>query len=193
MGFLTPPEAGVQPAQMESTQNGQPQEEGETPTPEEQQAYDQVVAAGSEVLHGDSTHEGIMEMLKTGADNPGDALAEVAMTVLSQLDEQSGGKIPEGVLIPAADDILSQAGELAAAAGLFPWDDQVKQSAAQNLWKKAGEKYDFDPAEIQELIASMDQGEVENIRAEQEQIAMAGSQPQGAPPAPQQAPPMGAV
>ena len=193
MGLLTPPEAGAQSPQMEQVPNREVQEEGETPTPEEQQAYDQVVAAGSEVLHGDETHQDIMNMLKTGADNPGDALAEVAMTVLSQLDEQSGGKIPEGVLIPAADDILSQAGELAAAAGLFPWDDQVKQSAAQSLWTKAGEKYDFDPQEIQELIASMDQGEVENIRAEQEQIAMAGSQPQGAPPAPQQAPPMGAV
>jgi len=192
MGLITPnPEAELAAAELaESSQAAptEPQEEGEPASPEEQEAYDKVVSAGSEVLHGEQTNPEIMSILESGRDNPGEALADVAMMIIGQIDEQSGGKIPEGIIIPAADDILSQAGELAEVAGLFKWDESTKGSAAQSLWKKAGEKYDFDPQEIQELIDSMGKDEIEGIRSKQDQIAQ-GSPQQAAP----AAPPMGAV
>lgn len=187
MGLIAPNAEEELAAATQAAQT-EPQEDGEPATEEEQKAYDKVVSAGSEVLHGEETSAEVMSILEAGKDNPGEALAEVAMMIIGQLDEQSGGKIPEGIIIPAADDILSQAGELAEAAGLFKWNENIKGSAAQSLWKKAGEKYDFDPQEIQELIDSMDKSEVENIRSQQDQIAQ-GSPQQAAP----AAPPMGAV
>jgi hypothetical protein len=153
---------------------------GEEVTPEAQENYERVVMAASEVLHSDETHDSIMGMLKSGADDPGATMAEITTMVMLQLDEQSGGKIPEDVILPASEEVLTMVAELAHAAQIFTPDQQALNSAMQQTVTKLGEHYGVSPEDIQELLSQMDPAEVERIVAEQQGYSKPAEQPAGA-------------
>ena len=97
---------------------GQPQPGGSSldgdVSPEEQDAYDKVIMAAMKVLfENEETNNTIIKQLKAGAKTPAKALADVATMLIVQLDQQSGGKIPETVILPASGEILEQVSDLA--------------------------------------------------------------------------------
>ena len=144
-------------------------------TPEEQQAYEGVVMAASEVLYGEMNAE-IMKMLEAEANNPPLAIARVATTVITQLDDQSGGTIPETVIFPAAAEIAELVAELADAKGIFPVDAGVMQVAGQHLVEMVAQQYDVSPEEIEQFMASVPPDVLEKVGAHE-----AAPHQQGAP------------
>jgi hypothetical protein len=159
----------------------------EQATPAEQDAYNRVVTAGIKILYDKSTHDGIVNMLRSG--DPADALAKTVSTIMVQLDEKSGGKIPETVILPAAAELLDETAKLATAAKIFQADQKTLAVAMQKLVADLGEKYGVNPDQIKSLLQSVPPDQLQSIVAEQSQYG--GGQAQGAP-APAAAPPQGA-
>lgn len=151
----------------------------EQPTPEEQEAYSRVEAAAMEIVFGEKTSEPILQQLQTGADNPGEVLGETAMMVFSQIDEKSGGKIPESVMLQGALKVLDFLVELGEKAGVFQVDEPVQKMAVQQMLISASEMgyiSEQDIGELQAMIESMPEEEVQSIVTEQSQL---GGPPNG--------------
>jgi len=140
----------------------------EKATDEEQEAFDRVVYAGMDVLHSEETKPKILEMLETGKENPGQILAQIAVMILKELDQKSGGSIPEEVILQSAEQILSLTAELAENSGIFQVDDKVSNSAAQNLLAQISESYDIDQSEVEELMKTVNEDEIKGIVTEQQ-------------------------
>lgn len=164
------------PNPMQATSIAQPIAPGgeipgsEPASAEEQESYKKVVMAGLTTMFQDgSTKESILKRLKAGADNPPQALADIATMLITALDQKSKGTIPEVVILPAAAEILENAGQLANEAGIFEVNQNVIGEAAQIMVMSLAEKYGVEPAEIQELLDSMDQGSLDQIRTQQSQ------------------------
>ncbi len=123
------PRVGAQPA-------GAPQ--GNVP-PEAQQGIRKLIMAGLKALYDQKVSQGIVEILKQGADNPADALANATVQIVLGIYEKTGGKIPKGYLIPAAQNLLKAVADFAARLNLFQIDKQVAMQAAQLVTKKIAE------------------------------------------------------
>lgn len=186
-------EAPQEDVQQKDLQEGEPSggngaTGGEQPTPQEQEAYDRVVMAGMKVIYDKTTHQGVMQMVAQQKDEPAKALAYATCLIVEQLDKQSGGKIPQTVILPAAAEIMGLIAELADAAGLFKADDRIMGQATQELIIDLAKKYGVDPADIQGLMQGMDKGKLNELVAQQGQFAQpaqaAPAQPQAAPTAP---------
>lgn len=137
-----------------------------TATPEEQEAYERTVLAGMEILYSDATHEGIVKTLRDGAGQPHEALASVTTMIVQQLDEKSGGQIPEVVIIPATEELLSLVAELAQKSGAFEVNDQVLRQAEIATIDKVAEAYGVSEGDLPELKAiadNMDQTKLQGL------------------------------
>ena len=145
-------------------------------TDDEQAMYERAVNAGIKVLYAEETHEDIMNMLTTGADNPGKTLADVAHLIMTQVDKEANGKIPETMILPAAAEILELTAELANTAGVVQVDQTVLDQATQELLLQLADSYGVSPEEIQALIDSLDPADVQSMVAQQGQSAQSGGQ-----------------
>jgi hypothetical protein len=136
--------------------------------PQQQEAYDNVVMAGMKILfENKKTSEGIVKRLKADKDKPAKALADTAAMLMLQLDQQAKGEIPEEVILPAAIELLEQTSELADSMGLFPIDDAVLNRAGQLMVTNLAEQYGTTPEDIQELMGTMNEQELQVIEQEQ--------------------------
>lgn len=162
---------------------------GEPATPAEEQAMASVLNAALAVLYGEQSHDQILQTLKSGS-RPDTALADVASSLMLELDTQAKGQVPETVILPAAMAILSLLAELAQAAGVFEVDDNVLAMAAQQTTLTLMQEYGANPQDVQALIQQLGPDQVKAMVAEQQQLAgsWAGGQPGAAQGAPQ--PPM---
>ena len=145
-----------------------PAGEGNQPTPEEQEAYQKVVLAGTDILTNDKTYPQVVKMLESGKEEPAQALAQVTAMIITKLDEQSGGKIPEVVILPAAEEIVIQAGLLAEKEGIFQADEATLQAGMEQTVMLLAEQYGVTPEEVQAMIDAMPQDQVQRIVAERE-------------------------
>ncbi len=158
-----------------------------TPTPEEQEAYERVVLSGVKALSDPASSPQIMQMLgNEQAGDPAERLAKTTSTIFAQLDEQSGGTIPEAVIINSAGEILANVVEFASEAGVIPADKQTLDRASQLLLIDLGNMYDFDPAEVQGLSEGMSDQDLQALVQEQDAAARGGSGAQAPQTAPQQ-------
>jgi hypothetical protein len=158
-----PPEAGGVPEDMGTI--GGDLEGSEQATPQEQGAYEKVVLAGQTALfENEKTKKLIVNQLKSGADNPAQAIADAVVTLMTQLDEKSGGQIPEAVILPAAGTMIEEVSELALAHGdLFDVDQNMMTEANQLMVLGVAEQYGMDPQEIQALVDSVPQEQKDSI------------------------------
>lgn len=112
----------------------------EEPTPEEQEMYERIVAAGLKVISEASDQ--VLKMLQASADNPPQALSDTAWAILAGIDEKAGGQLDEGILLAAGAEVIENLGELAVASGLFdvsqPILDQAYQIALQRFSDEFG-------------------------------------------------------
>ncbi len=161
VGMLKQAMGGDEQQPQEPMANQNPDEQAaagagdEMATPEEQEAYERLVLAGMQVLHSDATNPGVMDMLKSGAQNPAQTLADVTFLVMEQIMEQVQGEVDGAVVIPAAAEVLSMTAQLAESAGIFVADEPVLAKALQSLIAKAAEQVGFDPQELESLITEL--------------------------------------
>ncbi len=143
-------------------------------TPDEQNAYERVILAGTEMLYADQSHEQILNILKKEAGTPEDAIASVVVLLTTQIDKKSGGTVPEGVLFAAIEEFVEQAGTLANEAGVFAVDEALLNRAGQKTLMLLGDYYDLDEQDVQEFMNMVDPAEAEKYVAQQRQYAEAG-------------------
>jgi len=138
----------------------------------EQDAYNRVVMAGMKMIfENEKSQQAIAQMLKSPGVAAAEKLSNAAFTVLTQLDEQSGGQIPEDVILPASGEILEHISELADSIKAFPVDPAVMNHAGQLLVVRLGEEYGADQADIQEFMQSIDPQTLQAVGAEQDNYA----------------------
>lgn len=160
------PEEGMPPEEA----GAQPGAESDEPTPEEQAQYEKVVMAGIKVLT-EATDQ-VMQMLQAGADNPPQALADATWTIMTALDEKAGGNIDEGILIAAGGEVMQNVGEFANEGQVFAVDEKVLNQGWQIIMQRLSDEYGIDwGAEMGPMIQSMDQAQLEQIVAQQQQYA----------------------
>lgn len=153
--------------QEQAAPQGEPVEGGEASS-ESQEAYDRVVMAGMKVLFEDEkTKTGIVERLKADSSNPAKSLADTTAMLMIQLDRQSGGNIPEDVILPAAIELLEQTSDLADSLGVFPVDEAVMNHAAQLMVVSLGEEYGVSPEDVNALMESTSPEELQQIEEQQ--------------------------
>ena len=174
-----PPTAGQQPAPVGAEQplpTEQPMgEQGsieEEATGEEQEAYDRVVLAAIKAMFEEGkTQEGIIQRLKAGSKEPAESIADVSSMIMTQLDQESGGQIPESVILPASIEILEQVSELANGMNIFPVDEAVMNYAAQLMMVKLGEEYGIEQQDIEEIMAGTPPDQLQQIETQQGEYA----------------------
>lgn len=90
-------------------------------SPEEQQQYENALAAISEALYeNDQTFEGIEKMLQSG--DPIDAITRAGVTLITEVDKQIN--MPEAVLFAVVPDVFDMLVEIGTRAGFFEMDDE---------------------------------------------------------------------
>lgn len=144
--------------------------------PQEQEAYEKVVLAGMKILYDDKTRDKVLAMVKQSKDDPARAMAMAAQTLILQMDEQSGGTIPQEIILPAAAEILEHLAELVNESGLAQVDETVLGDAGQQLLMGLAQAYDVSPEEVQELLASVPPEQVEGMVQQQSGYAAARQQ-----------------
>tara|TARA_R110000803_G_scaffold5230_9_gene17368 strand:+ start:280 stop:840 length:561 start_codon:yes stop_codon:yes gene_type:complete len=148
----------------------------EQSTPEEQDYYDRIVLAGDEIIFGsEEARKAIVEKMKVDAQEPAKALADATALLVIKLDEQTGGNVPEAVILPAATELLEHMAELADSLGLFPIDDAVANHAGQLMVGNLSEAYGMTPEDMQAMVDSVPPEEAQQIA--QEQGTFANKQP----------------
>lgn len=167
----------------------QGKQQGEPVSAEDQNSYTRTVLAGLKVLGDPKSNAQILQTLQQG-DQPDAALANVTASIITELDRQSQGKIPEVVLIPAAMEILSELGDVAQKAGVFEVNDQIMTQAAQQLVLKLLTQYGVDPQDVDAVLQNLDQSKVQGMVKQQQGAAQGwageASQPDQAQPDQQQ-------
>lgn len=118
------------------------------------------------VIYDKSTHDGIMTMLKSGA-SPADALAHTASVIVTELDRQSGNKMPDTVILPAASEILGELVHLSTQAKIFNGDQKVVMVAMQKMVMNLGAHYNASPDDIKSLLQSTPKDQIQKIVSEQ--------------------------
>lgn len=170
--------------QQSGAQDAQVGAESDTPTPAEQDGYSRTVLAGMKVLYDQATHASIVQSLKQG--EPAEALANTVAVIMTQIDQKSGGKIPEAVILPAAAEILELTAEIATTAKVFQADEATVARAMQLLVINLAKQYGVEPGDIQALMQSIDPEQVQQMVAQQQQYAQGAQKQQAQPnPAPQ--------
>ena len=153
----------------------------EQSTPEEQDFYERIVLAGDKIIFGsEEARKSIVEKMKVDAQEPAKALADATALLVIKLDEQTGGSIPEAVILPAAAELLEHMTELADSLELFPIDDAVVNRAGQVMVGNLSEAYGVEPQDLQAMVDSVPPEDVQQIAQEQGNFANKQPPVQGA-------------
>lgn len=133
------PVQGAAPAPRVGAQSAQAQ--GGNIPPQAQQDIRKIVMAGMKALYAQNVTSSIVEILKSEAQNPPEALADATTKIMIALYEKSGGKMPKAFIIPAGQALLRPVADLAAKIGIFEIDKNIAMQASQLLVKKIAEAF----------------------------------------------------
>jgi hypothetical protein len=138
---------------------------------DEQESYEKLVVAGMKLLYDDKTHKKVVDMLRQGADTPPKTLSNVSMMVFSEIDKASGGTVPEMVIAQGVDALLEEVATIAQESGAFPVDEQVATQAREEMMLALGEQFGADDTDVQELMGSYSQEEIQQMKSQHEAAA----------------------
>lgn len=141
---------------------------GDQPTPQEQNAMDRVVLACLKIIYDQSTHQDIVQMLSQKKDDPSQALADTTTLLITQVDQKSGGKVPETVILPAAADVLGELADLATKAKIFQVDEKTAAVAMQKMLMSLAEQYGVSPEDVQQLLQSIPKDQIQGMVQQQQ-------------------------
>ncbi len=139
-------------------------------TEAEQVNYEKIVLAASEILYDEKSSRGVTKMLKAG-DDPARSIANVTVMIMTQLDEKSGGTIPEEVILPAATEVVELVAELGVAQKIFEVDEAMVNRAAQLMVVSMADEYNVEMEDIQGMMAGVDPTKFEPMRKQQDAYA----------------------
>lgn len=180
-GLIDKESQGAVPAEPEKAElpAAQPGLAEEEATPEEQEAFERIEIAATEMIYNEESKNEIVAQLQASATPPAETLGKIAMMLFSQIDEKAKGKIPEEVVLQGALKVLDLLAELAEASGAMQIDDNVRRDAVNYLLVEAkdlGYISESDVPAIQELIEEMGQEGAMTMAQEQTQM-MGGVEP----------------
>jgi hypothetical protein len=146
------------------------QDESKVPTADEQESYEKVVLAGMKMMYDPSLSPKLVEMLKSGADEPAKTLAKVAMVVFNQIDEKSGGTVPEIVVAHSVDALLEETITFANESGVMQVDEKTAAQARSEMLMSIADQFGVEPEDVQDIMGSYPPEEIDQMRASQESI-----------------------
>lgn len=117
-----------------------PEKPGAAPAqdPKALETYRRLGLAAMKVIYDRATSAQLVEMMRAGADNPAEAIAQAAQTVLSQMMERVQGIDPKTVYA-VAPAVVAFLMELAQAAKVFEASPEILQQALQMLGQQASQ------------------------------------------------------
>jgi hypothetical protein len=141
----------------------------EQATEDEQQWYERVIMAGQQILFADEKAKAaVAQQLQAVPDDPARGIASVVRTVIGQLDSQTGGAIPETVILPAAAALTEEVAELADAIPTLPPIDEPTLSRAGHLVVMGlAEDYGVEPQEVEQILNQYPEGQRQQIAQSQ--------------------------
>lgn len=161
--------AAAAAAQEQPPAGGAPTAPPQAGGPQGKEAYERYASACATALYeSEDVHAGVMQMLKAEADDPARAIAQATHSLVVAVDEQSGRKMPEDVILPVAQQVALLVAELGVKAGLFQIDQDDLQVAGQILVDLLGTTYDQQAEGVQEALSGMSEQQLEQIRAQEE-------------------------
>ncbi len=128
------PSQPLSPQRTPATTQAQPAGQGNMP-PEAEQGVRRVVMAGMKAIYDERVSAQIVNALRSEADEPAKALAQATAMLVLGLYEKSGGKMPKGYLIPAAQILLRVVADFATRLEIFQIDQAVAMQASQMVVK----------------------------------------------------------
>jgi hypothetical protein len=124
----------------------------EPATQEEQAGYDKLMVAVEAMLQ--ESGEQMISMMET-AESPARAIAEATILVINQLDEQSGGTIPDELIMAPVEELIMELAEMAERAQLFEVDGKVLNQAAQMVVHDVAASFGISQQEIEQVVAEL--------------------------------------
>lgn len=99
------------------------------------------------------------------ADDPATAMADAAYQMMTIIDEQTDGEIPDEELVPLAVDVLTEVADVAEAAGVEA-DGQTVASAMQQMLLRFVRENGGDTAQLEQAMAQVDMSQFNQIGEE---------------------------
>jgi len=133
--------------------------------PQLRNAYDRVVAAGKKVLYSEQMAPEIQQMLQ-GPGNMGEKLGRGIAALMALLVSQANSTMPPQVIIPAAIELVADAGDMLKQAGAKVTPQDTAEGMAvlvQTILEHAG----VDPSQLPQLLAQQSQGAAGGGQAEE--------------------------
>lgn len=147
-------------------------EEKANVAPEEQEEYENFVLSAIQVIAEAS--DDVIAMLGNQQSDPVTALASTVFTIVTAMDDKSGGQVKPEILLHGSGEILSNIAELAVKAKVFEVDDQILGQASQMIVEMLAEEYGVDMESIQAELQSIDPGRLTSIVNQQSAYAQGG-------------------
>ena len=148
---------------------------GIQPTDEEQAIYDQVVTQG--VARMDQDPKRVLDAIRAVPGDPAKAGGTYVATMMIGMEEQSGGKIPDDIVVPAAAEIGEQLAERLKDAGM-PVDNAFLQRAAVTMMQQLADYYGVDESDLMQFIQSVPPNQIPSYVKEEQAFFDAAPQPQ---------------
>ena len=114
-----------------------PQGEQAAPKDKATETYRRLVLAAMKVIYTKEVSDGLVEIMRTGAEMPAEAVAQAASTVLGKLAEGVKGLDPKAVYAVTPPVVVFLM-ELAGAAKLFKPTPEIMQRAIQLIGEQVG-------------------------------------------------------
>lgn len=119
-------------------------------TPQLQAPYERVVAAGRKLLYSEQMAPQIQELLR-GPGDIGEKLGKGVVALMAILISQANGTMPPQIIIPAATELVAEAGDFLRGAGAKVTDGDVAEGMAvmvQEILSRSG----ITPDKIPQLL-----------------------------------------
>lgn len=148
-------------------------------SPESQEAYDAAMEYVAEILYSsDDMNENILDILR-GAGDAGaeDAILTVTTLLISDLDKQFEGVMPEEIYIPLAEEIAGLVTELGETANAFNVPDGKEEAIMAKIVKALADQYGPpDQDDYNAIAGDVSQDDVSRVQS----MVNAGGAPTGA-------------
>ena len=145
---------------QENTQPQEPAQGGTVPisqkevSAEEQEKFTRYEMSIKRILHqSPEQFDKVVEMLKNGAENPPQVLAQTALMLFSVLDEAIEQGVEEDMIFPTAEVALDYVIDVAEKLNIFKVSEDLATEALKQLIKQAGAMYGFDTEGLDESFA----------------------------------------
>lgn len=121
-------------------------------SPELQAPYERVVAAGRKILYSEQMTPQIQELLR-GPGDMGEKIGKGVVALMAIMIAKSNNTMPPQVIIPAATELVAEAGDFLRGAGAKVTDGDIAEGMAvmvQEILARSGITPDKIPALLQQ-------------------------------------------